>query len=239
MEVEPTGAGRTSVIMPVRDGERFIAEAIRSVLPQLGREDEVVVVDDGSTDGTAAVVDGIGDARLRRLATPGRGVSAARNLGLATVRGEFVAFLDHDDLWPAGRHAMLLAALRREPGHAAAYGRVRVIYEADAAEQWVGTVDGRHLPEQMGSGLYRRAALERVGRFDETVHLGEDADFHQRLLESGATLHFEEGEALLYRRHGGNVTNDTAALRQSMFVVARLRLARRRTGPAGAGAPPP
>jgi glycosyltransferase involved in cell wall biosynthesis len=87
----------TSDVIPVRNGVRYLAQAITSVPSQLGRNDEVLVVDDGSMDETRSP-----DPRLRRLASDGCGVSVARNMGLTASRGEFVAFLDHDDLWPAG-----------------------------------------------------------------------------------------------------------------------------------------
>ena len=92
--------GSTSVIIPVRNGERLVGEAIASALAQLGAGDEIVVVDDGSTDRTRAAVEAAADRRVRLVPSGGRGVSAARNVGIAVACGEFIAFLDHDDTWP-------------------------------------------------------------------------------------------------------------------------------------------
>src|SRR3978361_982737 len=100
----------TSVVIPVRNGAAFIVESIFSALSQLQGRDEIIVVDDGSTDNTRSLVRGVRDYRVTMLEIGGRGVSAARNAGLAIVDNEFVAFLDHDDLWPEGRHKKLQAA---------------------------------------------------------------------------------------------------------------------------------
>jgi glycosyltransferase involved in cell wall biosynthesis len=224
---------QTSVILPVRNGARFVAEAVRSVLQQLGAEDEVIVVDDASADATRDIVAAVADRRLRILAASGRGVSSARNLGLAAARGPYVAFLDHDDLWPAGRHRALLAALAAHPTRGASFGRVRVRLEPGAAEpaEALG-LDGKHLCELVGSGLYRRSLVTGIGGFCEEMHLREDADFHLRLLEAGLDPLLCEVESLVYRRHAANATNDAAAMRAALLDLLRRKLARaERRGP--------
>jgi glycosyltransferase involved in cell wall biosynthesis len=220
---------QTSVIIPVRNGSRFVAEAVTSVLRQLGRDDEVVVVDDASVDDTTAVLAAIGDSRLRVLKASGRGVSAARNLGLATARGEFVAFLDYDDFWPPARHRALLDPLRAHPARDASFGRVRVRFEAGAPENpKARDLDGKHFCELVGSGLYRRALVSEVGGFCEQMHIGEDADFHSRLLEAGFDPLLCDVDSLVYRRHAANITNDNAAVRQAILDVLRRKLERKK-----------
>jgi glycosyltransferase involved in cell wall biosynthesis len=112
------------VIIPVLNGEAFIVEALTSVLSQLDREDEIVVVDDGSTDRTRRLLHGHDD-RVLVIDGPRRGPSAARNAGLGVARGALIAFLDHDDLWPPGRHRALLSAMEEEDRFNAAAGRIR------------------------------------------------------------------------------------------------------------------
>jgi len=142
---------RTSVIMPVRNGARFIREGIESALAQLAYNDEIVVVDDASTDATRAIVATINDPRLRVLDGAGRGVSSARNIGLSASVGEFIAFLDHDDLWPPQRHAVLLRALTGVPAFDWAAGGLRLKVERDAIAlsvqefQLGESSEGRHL----------------------------------------------------------------------------------------------
>ena len=199
----------TSVIIPVLNGEKYVRAAVDSVLVQLAADDEVLVIDDGSTDGTCALVEGC-DPRIHVLCGRGHGPSGARNLGIANATGSLLAFLDHDDLWPEGRHAALRALMIAHPAIDAAFGRLRVRFESDAGEGSVrryAAWDGQHAPSMIGSYLYRRALLERLGGFNEALKRGEDSEFYARLLSAGAVLNVVDHDALIYRRHGGNVTH--------------------------------
>ena len=93
---------KVSVIMPVYNRERCVSKAVESVFAQTYKDYEFIVIDDGSTDGTAALLAAHGD-RLQVITQPNRGAYAARNAGLKRVRGEYVAFLDSDDAWRPGR----------------------------------------------------------------------------------------------------------------------------------------
>jgi GT2 family glycosyltransferase len=84
-------------------------------------------------------------------------------------------------------------------------------------------LDGRHIRELVGSALYRRGVISRLGGFAEDMHLHEDADFTFRLLETGATTALVDHDALIYRRHAGNVTNNPAALNRALLDLARRR----------------
>jgi glycosyltransferase involved in cell wall biosynthesis len=97
-----------SCVVPVFNGERYLGEALDSILAQTYRPLELLVVDDGSTDGTAALVTRYRD-QIRPLFQPNAGQAAARNLGLSVARGEFVAFLDADDLWHPEKLARQMA----------------------------------------------------------------------------------------------------------------------------------
>src|SRR5690349_18103068 len=108
MPAEP----RVSVVVPVRDGERFLAEALGSAAAQTPAAHELLVVDDGSADGSAELAERLG-ARVLRQAREGQ--AAARNLGVRAATGELVAFLDADDLWPARSLERRLAAMRAHP----------------------------------------------------------------------------------------------------------------------------
>ncbi|HEX4271210.1 MAG TPA: glycosyltransferase family A protein [Rhizomicrobium sp.] len=217
----------TSVIIPVRNGARFVGEAILSVRQQLGPDDEIIAVDDASTDATTQVLAAIADPRLRLLHGAGCGVSAARNLGLAAARGEFVAFLDHDDLWPPARHHALRDALLAQPAHGASFGKVRVRFEPGAPQTAdVRGMDGRHIWWLVGSGLFRRTITRDVGGFCEDMPVGEDGDFHLRLCEAGLEPLLCEAEGLVYRRHETNITNDSEAVRRGLADLFRRKLAR-------------
>jgi glycosyltransferase involved in cell wall biosynthesis len=227
---------RISVITAVRDGANFIAEAIKSVLPQLEAGDEWFVIDDHSTDDTCAIVQSFGDPRIHLLHSQGRGTSAARNLGLQKAQGEYIAFLDHDDLWPPGRQAAMRARLDAMPSIDAVVGRVLMKMEPDAvgAEDYE-RFEGQHLKDaNMGAGLFRHSIIRRAGEFAEDMLLGEDIDFVNKLKERGIQFELMDIDGLIYRRHTTNITNDRKALQQGLVEAIRRKLARARTKPASA-----
>ena len=218
----------TTVIIPVKNGARFVADAIASVLEQLRAGDEVLVVEDGSTDETPAILSRLTNPSLRLLSASGRGISAARNMGFAASRGTFVAFLDHDDLWPAGRHAAMLAAFQQDATLEAAYGRIVRRFEPGAEITPESKIEGHHAGWLICSGLYRRSLLERVGGFAEDMQIGEDVDLYLRLVEADMRFHLCEGPGLIRRHHDANATNDLSGLEPSRLAILRRKLARAR-----------
>jgi glycosyltransferase involved in cell wall biosynthesis len=104
-----------SVVIPAHNTERYVAEAVTSVLTQQVSDLEVIVVDDASTDNTAQVVADLGDPRVRLVRLDKVGVGAARNRGICLARGRFIAFLDADDRWCAGKLTRQIALLEAEP----------------------------------------------------------------------------------------------------------------------------
>lgn len=104
-----------SVVIPLYNKERQIADTLRSVFAQTCADYEIIVVDDGSTDGSAAVVESLHDPRIRLIRQANAGVSAARNLGIAEARGEYIALLDADDEWCPEYLATIAALIRKYP----------------------------------------------------------------------------------------------------------------------------
>lgn len=215
----------TSVIIPVLNGQDYIREALESVLTQLSLDDEVLVVDDGSYDETWGLVESF-DRRVLILRGPGKGPSAARNVGLARSSGSLIAFLDHDDIWPAGRHAALVGTLRSGPKIDVAVGRLRVRVEigANSTEQkrylaW----DGSYAPSMIGSCIYLKRTLIEVSGFNEQLTRGEDSDLFVRLVRRGAVFKHADCDALIYRRHGKNMTNNPLEFSSLAFQLVRAR----------------
>jgi glycosyltransferase involved in cell wall biosynthesis len=229
----------TSVIIPVRNGANFLAEAVSSALAQLGPRDQVLVVWDASIDDTQTVISKVSDRRVCVLQGPGRGVSGARNVGLAAAGGEFIAFLDHDDLWPPHRQTTLMKALRSDLELGAVFGRMHIYLESGAIPwQWLLDMDGRHVPgANLGTALFRRSALSQLDGFDESLHFGEDFDYFDRLRESGMRFALCDVDGLIYRRHATNCTNDQRAVQDSIFDVMKRKMMRtRRAKSQGGGA---
>lgn len=213
---------RISVIIPVYNGERFLAEAIQSVLDQTLPPDEIIVMDDGSTDGSAAVVARCAaQSRLpiRYVFQQNAGPAAARNRGLDLTCSEIIAFQDADDLWTEGRLAIQVGLLARHPSAYAVIGRTRFIYE-DTVPAGCAALSP-HWFLGIHSGLYRRAAFEVVGPFNASLRYHEDIDWFRRARAAGLGILPHEDVVLLHRRHAGNITNDHAALRRELLHMLR------------------
>ncbi len=114
-----------SVLIPTRNAERYIRATLESVLAQAGVDLEVVVIDDGSTDRSVEIAQGMGDERVRIVSGPQKGISAAFNAGVAAAKGEIVARCDADDLYPAGRMAWQVKFLSEHPEFRAVCGYFR------------------------------------------------------------------------------------------------------------------
>jgi glycosyltransferase involved in cell wall biosynthesis len=215
----------TSVIIPVRNGVRFIEEAVHSALHQLESEDEILIVDDASTDGTPELLKSISDRRIRLLVGSGKGVSSARNIGLREATGEFVAFLDHDDLWPEHRHAALLDVLLADVSLDCAFGRIRLRIEPDAViTRHLAGMDGQLSPStSLCTALFRRRILHQVGNFDESMQHCEDTDYFMRLVEQHYRMVLCDVDALIYRRHSANATCDSIAMDDGLMQLLRRR----------------
>lgn len=233
-----------SVIMPAFDAGRFIEAAIRSLLRERGSvELDVIVIDDGSRDGTPAIVAALAREfpEVRLLRNPRKGIAAARNTGLDHLPADcrFVTFLDADDLCYPGRILRQRSRLLDDPAIDALYGTMVMFAVADDARlaPKAGSPTRLIRGPYLQSSMYRRAAIDRAGRFDESYRQGCDTDFILRVVDLEMKVVLDDGIAAYYRRHDTNVTLDVAEL-QREFMRASLRFAaRRRAG--GKGPIPP
>ena len=221
----------TSVIIPVRNGTNYLLEAVESALAQLGHADEILVIWDDSDDATASLVQGFKDPRIHVIKGLGHGVSGGRNAGLAAAAGAFVAFLDHDDLWPADRHRKMMQVLLDDPHIGAVFGRMRIRLDPGATPwKWILDLNGRHVPgPNLGTGLFRSHFLRLIGGFDESLRFGEDVDYFFRLQERGMQIALCDIDGLIYRRHATNCTDDQRAVQNSVFDVIHRKMARARS----------
>lgn len=213
-----------SVIVPVYNGAAYVRTAITSVLAQTDADLEVIVVDDGSTDGTADVVRPIGDQRVRLVVRENGGPSAARNTGFAVARGEWVAVLDSDDWWAPEKLAAQLARAAERPAAALIYTSATVVDMTDRPIEYLrATADGegrvldtllhRNLVVN-SSVLVRAAVLRDVGGWDETLRCGEDWDLWLRI----AALHpvtRVDAPLTFYRCRAASQGSDAERMRDS------------------------
>jgi glycosyltransferase involved in cell wall biosynthesis len=204
------GPSSCSVVIPVRDMARFLPETIESVLAQEGCDVDLVVVDDGSTDGSADVARRYASERVR-VVDAGRigGIAPTRNRGVKECRAPAVLFLDADDRLLPGALARLVGALERDPALAVAYGEVRTI---DAEGRVLGT--GRPVIEGTpivtpGAACVRRRHLEQAGGF-RTFPVAEDWECWCRLALTGPFRYIGGPPVLEYRSHPGSMTATSA-----------------------------
>lgn len=215
-----------SVIVPVRDGERFLAEALESVFRQSLAPSEVIVVDDGSQDRTVQVAEGF---PVLVLPSSGCGASAARNTGIERASGELLAFIDHDDLWEPEK---LEKQVEHLPPGPLAYVlcQLAVFMEPGTAQPW--WVRDEFLTEGFAatgsvSLLAWRTTFERVGGFDTSLDFGEDADWLLRANHLGASRGFVDEVLVRYRIHHTN-SSHRSDTDQAVIHVLRKAIARRR-----------
>jgi len=218
-----------SVIMPVYNGERFLREALESIRRQNYEPLEIIVVDDGSTDGTAKIISSYGNW-IRYVHQANAGPAAARNRGLALAQGELIGFLDVDDLWPEGKLALQVKRLINDPKLDIVLGRVQYVELAGAAHREIPfenqekTLTGIHL----GCGVYRKSIFDKVGGFDESFRLGEDQDWFLRAREVNISMVILKDTTLIYRIHNDNLTQNFTFHKSQLGTVIKKSLERRR-----------
>jgi len=227
--VTALASARVSVVMPVLNGARYIAEALDSLLAQTRPPHEVIVVDDGSTDDSGAIA-AAHALRPRCLRQPQGGIAAARNAGFAIATGDVFMLLDADDLAPPASIAARLAALDAAPGAAMAFGGVEPfacphLPEAERARLAVPPAQ----PGRMsGTLLVRRAAFEAVGPFDPSLRSGEFIDWYMRAVEAGFVDAMAPEIVLRRRIHHANHGFLRRDARSDYVRLIRSALARRR-----------
>jgi len=219
-----TGPPTLSVIIPVFNGEAFVGQAIESVFAQRHPSTEIVVIDDGSTDGSAAAVAAY--PGVRYFAQPNSGVATARNAGLARARGELIGFLDQDDLWPEGRIDAMLPRFEADPDLEALYGMTLTTYKGVRKAT-------RGFMFLLGSALFRRGVFDRLDWFDASVrYYADDADFYLRLREGPFHLQYVDYTTLIRRVHGKNTSlHMEGAPKAGLVEILKRSLDRRRADP--------
>jgi len=188
-----------SIVIPVYNAEAFIGEALDSVFAQDYEPYEVIAVDDGSSDNSAAIVRSYPDVRF--FQQENSGASAARNVGIAAARGEFVAFVDADDVVPPNKLSLQVGYLLEHPDVVCVLGRQRwmTLPEGLAKDVVWGDPDG--IP--IMSMVMRTSVLRDVGEYDEDK--GGDLDMLVRLRERGLEFVVLPDFVLDRRYHGGNL----------------------------------
>lgn len=225
-----------SVIIPCYGQAHFLGEALDSVLAQSHGTFEVIVVDDGSPDDTAAVVARYAerDPRVRGFRQENRGLSGARNAGLARARGEHVVFLDADDKLCPDALASGLAALRAHPDCAFASGRFEFVEpEGRVVDNPldIGRIDGDPYEALLRVNqiavpamvMYRRWVFDAVGTFDQSVSPAEDYDLYLRVTRR-FPISTHDAVVAHYRQHGGGLSANASRMARALLRVMDRQL---------------
>jgi glycosyltransferase involved in cell wall biosynthesis len=226
-------ADRSSVIVPVFNGERYIREALASVLAQEVGSLEVIVVDDGSTDNVAALLSA-GFPSVRYHRQEHAGLSAARNAGLALATGRWIGFLDADDLWAPDKLKRQLEYLGAHPEIEAVFGHIRQFYtpEEEAKVRQAHRYSQEVLPGlHADTMLISAEAMRRVGPFNPQVAMGEFLDWFARA-EEAALAYTMLPDVLAFRRiHESNMSITRRGETASEYArLLKAALDRRRKG---------
>ncbi|MGE0598728.1 MAG: glycosyltransferase family 2 protein [Dehalococcoidia bacterium] len=212
-----TATASISVVIPVFNNAALVGQAIESVLTQKSAPPtEIIVVDDGSDDSSAEAAARY--AGVRVIKRSNGGIGAARNTGIELASGEWLALLDSDDIFPESRQAAMLAAI----------GEIDAVFGTVVQFRDDGWESGPAPAKLAGTMLIRRTAFDRVGPFDESVHVGEFIDWWSRAEEAAVTS-TSIGDTVLRRRiHASNTGIVHADSRVDYTRVLRAALERRR-----------
>jgi glycosyltransferase involved in cell wall biosynthesis len=219
-----------SAIIPVYNGERYLVEAVESVLAQTYRPLEILVIDDGSTDGSAEAASRLAPP-VRAFLQPHSGAAAARNRGIALARGSFFAFLDADDLWLENKLALQMEAFRDRFELDAVFGHIEQFLSPDLDEDARKKIE---CPRRILQGrshvtmLIRQEAFLRVGPFASDWHVGEFLDWYARAVDAGLKNLMLDAVLAKRRLHAGNMGIRMSDRKSDYVRILKSSLDRRR-----------
>lgn len=219
-----------SVAIPVRNGERFIRQALDSVLAQSYRPVEVIVVDDGSMDTTAEIVKQYGTA-VQYLYQDHQGLPAGRNRGIAASKGDFLAFLAHDDLFTPDKLEIQVGYLIAHPDIQYTVSHIKFFLEAGCAipagfrpELLEGDHIGR-IPEAM---VARKSLFTTIGPFHTHLKIADDVDWFARCKDQNVPMAVLPQVLLHKRVHGTNLSSNAMANNRELLTLLRDSIRRQK-----------
>lgn len=207
-----------SIIIPTYNYAHFLSDCIKSVVAQSYTSIEIIVVDDGSTDNTKDIVKKYSSETIKYIYQKNKGLSAARNTGIKNVRGEFVLFLDADDLIPKNYIEKQVDNLISNPEADISLAKNKLFYKIDNAGRPIVTGTWHTYTKQLATHcfffnlgpphayFYRRNVIKNVGYFDTTLKACEDYDYVMRCFEKGFRVISCFGTKVFYRQHTGSMS---------------------------------
>ena len=224
-----------SIIMPVKNGEKYIQEAFRSIEKQSLKGVSLTIIDDASEDRSLEYCEAFARSNILPvtiLHSSALGPAGARNKGITASTSEWITFLDQDDWWPDNRLQVHQALFEKDPAIDIVVGKINIFTANAESLKRFRFPDNDHTlyNVNLGASTFRRTVFERVGCLDERLHYSEDQDLFFRVREAGLNLHYTSEVALNYRLHCDNMTKDKGARELGLFSVLRQSLLRRKKG---------
>lgn len=221
-----------SCIVPVFNGESHLRETLDSILAQTHRPIEVIVVVDGSSDASAEIALGYGPP-VRLVRQDERGPAGTRNRGIEEARGDYLAFLDQDDLWHPEKLSRQRQRFRLRPELSVCWSHVTLFWSGEIAEEGrrrAGHPRGGTVPGYATTTmLARREVFEAIGPLDETLWFSDATEWVIRAREANVVMEMVDEALTFHRIHGANLTRrQDARSRDEFLQIAERALARRR-----------
>ena len=217
-----------SVVIPAYNAEKTIEETIHSVFNQTFSDFELIIVNDGSTDSTLELISKFTDPRLKVFSYPHLGANSARNRGLDQASGEYISFIDADDLWTPDKLELQLKALQEHPEAKVAYSWTNCIDESSKFLRPGGrvTINGdvylhllvANFLENGSNPLIHRDAIATVGKFDESLEAGQDHDMWLRLAKHYQYIGVPKAQ-ILYRQTNTSMSTNVWRLQKAATTV--------------------
>ena len=198
----PDNKSMVSVVIPTYNRQDLILEAIHSVLDQVYEDFELIVVDNASVDQTLERLKGIKDPRVKILVEERRGASFARNTGICHAQGQFLAFLDSDDLWLPEKLAVQMDEIQSLPRGSIVFSQYLEFFNDRQTVR--RTLSGGPLNLSVITMLIRTADFRAIGSFDESLQVGEFLEWYARAANSGMKISKLDTVLSLRRIHSGN-----------------------------------
>lgn len=228
-----------SVVMPMRNAQAYVREAVYSILGQAPANLELLVIDDGSTDDSRQIVLSVGDARVRLLDGPRSGIAACLNLGFAHARGDVLMRCDADDVFAQGRIDRQLAWLSAHADHVAVCGAFCMVdrqgvsvaaplsaWQSEVVEA-ADSIRAGQLRTHLCAFAFRRSGWAAGPGFRSFFETAEDIDFTLRLAQAGRIGYLPAVE-YIYRLHGDSITHTQVSSRREFFEATAYTFARER-----------
>jgi glycosyltransferase involved in cell wall biosynthesis len=213
---------KISVILPVFNGERFVDDAFETIAAQSLKPDEIIVINDGSTDETEKKLEKYSDKIIyRKIENSGPG--EARNIGIQLASGNIIAFLDVDDVWPEKKLETQLSRFEENAGLMIVMGLIQHMLlnqEKNCFEKFRNP----NLAVNLGASLFKKEVFSIVGMFNPAIRIGEDLDWFMRARNMNTATYIDDEVGLFYRLHETNTSKVASSRHSTLFRLLKKNI---------------